>query len=194
MRFSKLSLSLLCLATLVCIAPVVQAQTIIDFEDLTGGGSFTTTYHGIDFEPGVWNYYDFTQTPYNPHSGAERTYQTTSEVNPFFTFVTPTGFQGLWVSGQSTASAQLFLYDTSNTLVATSSIVSGNATPQFISSGYNGLVKKVVINTPQADQVVFDDLTLGTSTNAVPEPGAIALLVTTGLSGAGFLLRKRRRK
>ena len=194
MRFSKLSLSLLCLATLVCVAPVVQAQTIIDFEDLTGSGSFTTTYHGIDFETGVWNYFDSAQSPYNPHSGAERTYQTTSEVNPYFTFVTPTEFQGLWVSGQSFASAQLFLYDTSNTLVATSDIVSGNATPQFISSGYNGLVKKVVINTPQADFVVFDDLTLGTSITAVPEPGAIALLVTTGLSGAGFLFRKRRRK
>ena len=30
--------------------------------------------------------------------------------------------------------------------------------------------------------------------SAVPEPGSIALLVTSGLSGAVFLLRKRRRK
>ena len=194
MRFSNLPLSLLGLATLFSFAPAAQAQTIIDFEDLTGSGAFTTTYHGIDFEPGVWNYYDFVQSPYTPHSGSERTFQTTTEVNPFFTFVTPTAFQGLWVSGLSSASAQLFLYDTSNTLVATSGIVSGSATPQFLSSGYNGLVKKVVINTPQADQVVFDDLTLGNSTTAVPEPGAVALLVTTGLSGAGFLFRKRRRK
>ena len=194
MCFSKLSLSLLCLATLTCIAPVVQAQTIIDFEDLTGSGSFTTTYHGIDFEPNVWNYFSSNGSPYNPHSGTERTFQSGSEVNPYFTFVTPTEFQGLWVSGQSFASAQLFLYDTSNTLVATSGIVPGSATPQFLSSGYNGLVNKVIINTPQADYVVFDDLTLGSSTAAVPEPGALALLVTTGLSGAGLLFRKRRRK
>ncbi len=194
MSYGKLSLSILTLASLCCVAPMAQAQTIIDFEDLTGSGSFTSTYHGINFQPGVWNYYDSFQPPYTPHSGKERTFQSTTEVNPFFTFVTPSVFNGLWVSGQSNATAQLFLYDASNALVATSSIVGGSSTPQFLASGYSGNVKKVIINTPVADQVVFDDLSIGASASAVPEPGSIALLASFGLTGAAFLVRRTRNK
>ena len=45
-------------------------------------------------------------------------------------------------------------------------------------------------NDPNYDAV--DDLSVTAVTTAVPEPGALALLVTSGLSGAGFLIRRRR--
>ena len=164
------------------------AIVVLDFEDLPGSGTMPNGYHGlIDWEAGVWNHYDSAQSPYTPHSGVERTYQTTADTTPSWTFLTPVVFDGAWWSGESNASAQYNLYDASNTLVATSGTVFGSSTPTWLASGYSGLVSRVEVLTPQADYIVMDDLTYET-TAPVPEPGTYALLAV-GI--AGLVLRKR---
>ena len=185
----KKALTVLAGALLLTGALSAQAATVVlDFEDLPGSGVMPDGYHGlINWEAGVWNYYDSPQSPYTPHSGVVRTYQSASDTTPSWTFLTPVVFDGAWWSGQSSASAQYNLYDASNTLVATSGVVFGSSTPTWLASGYSGLVSHVEVLTPQADYIVMDDLTYET-TAPVPEPGTYALLAA-GI--AGLVLRKR---
>jgi len=167
------------------------ATIVLDFEDLSGSDSMPDPYHGIiDWEDGVWFHYDTAQPPYNPHSGVVRTFQTDTDTTPSWTFITPVVFDGAWWSGQDFASAQYNLYDVTNTLVHTSGIVIGSSVPAFLASGYSGLVSRVEVLTPSADNIVMDDLTYQDTASAVPEPATVSLLA---LGLAGMFARSRRK-
>ena len=73
-----------------------------------------------------------------------------------------------------------------------------NLTPpvQAITLGFN----RYFVNLNNFDEVAtpnstnFGSFSFRVQTNAVPEPGSVALLVGMGVSGAGFLVRRRRSK
>ena len=102
-------------------------------------------------------------------------------------------FDGAWFAGPSLATVQFNLYDASSNLLASSSVLTVSSTPTFLASGYAGNnVKTINVVSNAPDFYVMDDVTYGVA--ATPEPGSLAFLATSGLSGAGFLIRKRRRK
>lgn len=165
--------------------------TVLNFDELSGTGTLGANYQGVvNFEPGTWFHYDWTQSPYNPHSGSQRTYQSGGDTTPSWTFVAPVVFDGAWWSGMSNASAQYQLYDLSNVLVHTSAMILGSSTSSYLASGYSGLVSRVVVLTPVADFIVMDDLTFHRS-NDVPEPATLALF---GLGLLGFAAARRRKQ
>lgn len=72
-------------------------------------------------------------------------------------------------------------------------MISTTATPKFLSSGYNGLVSKVVVNNVSGGNLwVMDDVKYLT-TDAVPE-GSSLLMLACGTLPVGALIRSRRRK
>lgn len=169
------------------LAPLASHADVLNFDDLVGFGA-VGTYDGVDFS--LWTYYDTPQSPYNPSSGATRIFTTIEDVNQvetIFTFASPVVFNGAYFAGNNDVFFNL--YDASNNLVATSSDLSISATPTFLSSGYSGSVQTIGV-VGYRGYFVMDDVTFNAS--AVPEPGSIALLVGMGLSGAGFLARRKK--
>jgi len=190
MRFSKLALATL---LAVVVAPAVQAQNIVTFDNLPGAHGFIPlSYAGITWDAGTeWQY--FQSTAYNtgsifvPHSGTTVAYAQSKE--SIISFSTPQVFDGAWFSGYQ-GTEYFTLKDASNNVLFTSSSLSLTATPQFLGSGYSGRVSIVDVYSTSTNTWVLDDLTYH-SAAAVPEPGSIALLIGMGLSGAGFLIRRQ---
>jgi hypothetical protein len=106
------------------------------------------------------------------------------------TFLLPDNstFLGAYFSGYEYNPVYFNLYDASDTLVATSAVLNPTETPQFLASGYGGVVKKVGVVSDVSR--VMDDVTY--EQGVVPEPGTVALLI--GLSATGGLFFVRRRK
>lgn len=160
------------------------SATVINFDDLVGQGPMQDGYGGVaDWHSGGWQYYDFGQPPYNPHSGLTRLYSTIGGNE--FTFAHDTVLSGAWFSGYGTPNGyppiSWSLYYQGN-LVHTSGTLDCTDVPQFLSTGYNGLVDRVQVNGT-TDFFVMDDLTYD-----VPAPGAAAVL---GLAGAAAARRRR---
>ncbi len=76
------------------------------------------------------------------------------------------------------------LYD-AGVLVATSATLDPDGTPRFLSSGYGGLVDRIVVSSPGQGSYAMDDFQF----TAVPEPATVALL----FAGVGAGLSRRRR-
>lgn len=168
-------------------ATAATAATVVDFDDLVGSGTVADGYGGIVWG-GEWLYYDSPQNPYTPHSGATRIYTAGNAPSGSFSFANDVSFGGAWVSGVDAfvVSFSMFL---NNVLVAVSSDLNPTASPTFLSSGYNGLVDRVVFNTNTGNGFyVVDDVTY--SPAAVPVPAAAWLMVT----GLGALAAVRRRQ
>ena len=64
----------ICLLLAMMMTTSVNAQVVIDFEDLVGGNSSTylpVGYAGLDWDP-LWFHWEFEQPPYTPSSGTQR--------------------------------------------------------------------------------------------------------------------------
>jgi hypothetical protein len=177
-------------------ASQASAATVVNFDDLTGNGTLADGYHGITWN-GAWNYYDSPQYPYTPASGLERIFNNSIILGPptdaGFSFSAPVVFNGAAFSGYPNTDVSFDLY-LGATLVHTSSSLAPTSTPAFLSSGYSGLVDRVVIRDAGPADVlgsfVVDNVTFGPA-GSVVEPAAWAMLLV-GFTGLGALLRSRR--
>lgn len=184
----KLLMRLLVGVTLAALLLGVSAYASVTdctFDDLQGQAPVPDGYCGITWY-GNWTYYGFAQDPYNPHTPPNRIYDSSNSTN-FFSFNTPSVFDGAWIAGYSFATVTFDLYN-GNTLVWTSTTGVPSSTPTFLASGYNGLVTKVVVDSPSPDFFILDDVTYSTS-GGVPEPASL-LLLGSGLLALGSRARK----
>lgn len=184
-------------ATLAAVQPAA-AQTVIDFESYSPCDNVRPNVGVIgnaDFM-NQWTCYGFPQPNFIPHSGTNRIYAVSGGANATtgsFGFTAPTTFQGAWFSGvapsatfdPTTVTFELFL---GGIPVATSAGLVVAPTPQFLASGYAGLVDLVTV-AGTSTRYIMDDVTFGTL--VTPEP-ATAALVAGGLVALVGVSRRRR--
>lgn len=192
MRFRSLSVGVV-LAAL--FAMPVQAQTTLNFDDLTGAACAGVqggmgVYQGVDFL-GQWSCYSDPQDPYNAASGTNRLYTAGTDgyhSSGSFSFAGPVQFLGASFSGYGFESVTFDLY-LASTLVHTSSSLTMSSTPTFLASGYTGAVDRVTVRgvDPQYPFFVMDDVQYA----SVPEPASF-VLVASGLAGLAAVKRRRR--
>ena len=190
--FGKLFLTLAAMG----IAVGQVHANVVTFDDLIGSGTLANGYGGINWD-GHFNYYDSPQSPYNPASGLERAYPNYNapgvpgvgvHADNFFSFPTPTVFDGAFFSGYGFGGPVFFDLYNGATLVSTSGSLFPTGTSTFLSSGYSGLVTSVGVNSATG-YAVMDNVTY--QGHAVPEPSSFALL---GLGGIGLAIGAYRRR
>jgi hypothetical protein len=159
--------------------------TVVTFDGLPDG-LVANGYGGINWNSN-WITYSEDQPPYNPESYPDRVY--TFSTSAGFDFLAPATFQGAYFSGYSYAPVQFYLYDGA-TLVGISGVLDPSSTPTFLASGYGGLVTSVVVQSPDPDFYVMDNVTYN---SGVPEPAAWSLMLL-GLGSLGAGLRNGRRR
>jgi hypothetical protein len=170
------------------------ATTVVDFDDLVGGGIVADGYGGINWG-GEWSYYDSPQFPYTPKSDFTRIFTTGNAVGAAFSFLQDVVFDGAWFSGFDieTITFDLWLNGAS---VATASSSPLSDIPTFLASGYSGLVDQVFVSGSDSLGIslgfyVMDDVTYTTDVAPIPVPAA-AWLLLSGLGGLAVLRRGRK--
>jgi len=177
------------LCLLVAVATLLTAPradaTVLHFDDL-GDGLVPATYGGLDWSQGDWFAFGEPQDPYTAHSGDVRVVSGFGDPDSAtaILFSGPSTFQGAWFAGLQGATLTFQMYHAGQ-LVATSSLLDPSSTPQFLASGYDGLVDRLVISSPGQGSFVMDDFTF----SAVPEPETLLLM----LGGLGVLAIGKRR-
>jgi hypothetical protein len=179
--------NLLVALALSAAAPIASAD-VLTFEDLSGNGVPVPANYG-GFSWSSWMQFSNPLDPYTPHSGTRRIYSADNANS----IVSATGFvlDGAYFSGFSDATVYFQLYNSSSTLLWTSASLNPTSTPTFLSSGYSGLVEKVVVHSTGPTRFVMDDFTFHTA--AIPEPETYVMLLA-GLGLLGFAARRRKQK
>jgi opacity protein-like surface antigen len=164
------------------------SATVLNFDDLATDGFVPASYGGLDWSAGDWFAFGEVQDPYNAHSGDVRI--TSGFGDPDAATAIGLGqdetFQGAWFAGLDGATINFQLYE-NGALVATSATLDPSSAPTWLSSGYAGLVDKVVISSPFQGSWVMDDFTFAA---AVPEPASTTLMLA-GLVAFGIVARRR---
>ena len=171
------------------IGTPVAAQTVVDFEDLSGAGPLPASYGGIAWLGGGWRHYDWAQEPFNASSGVVRVYRHDS-VSQFGFVDGPVTFGGAWFAGVS--DVQFYLYF-DGSLVHSTGTMSLSSTPAFLSSGFQGAVDLVEARMGESSQWVMDDVMFSAATTVTPEPASFALVGLGLVALGGGAWRRRRR-
>jgi hypothetical protein len=181
----RLAFSLLFAAAATIAAPA--SATVLTFDDVGVDGSVPAHYGGLDWSASDWFVFGGPEDPYTPHSGDFRAVSGFDDPDAatIISFARPSLFQGAWFSGLDGATVTFMLYR-AGALIATSATLDPSDVPQFLSSGFTGLVDQVVIASPGQGSFAMDDFTF----SAVPEP-SIALLMLAGAAGIGVVRRRR---
>ena len=172
-------------ALAIALAAPFASATVLTFDDLTGQSVMVNGYGGFDWTG--WSHYDWAQSPFNPSSGSTRLYNDNN--NASISSASAFTLEGAYFSGQAAVSFNMYL---GNSLVASSGWLTTTSTPTFLSSSYNGLIDKIVVNSNQPNFFTLDDLTVN-SVSAVPEPETYAMLLA-GLGVMGAVARRRKAK
>lgn len=149
-------------------AKATMGGTVLDFEDLPAG-QFPmypyNPYHGITFSgsaycPAVYAWDDVSYGA--PVSGTHFLFNGCGYDNESMTLLTPQTFQGAWVANPhfQNPAFQFDLY-LGGTLVASSASVVLQKAMQWVPSGYNGPVDRIVLRIPNGYWWVMDDVTFG---------------------------------
>jgi hypothetical protein len=176
------------LMALIALVSGVSA-TVVNFDDLKGDGSLAAiSYAGMSWDE-HWSYYDWEQSPYTPHSGAERIYS--HNWGGWFGFSNPVDFNGAWFSGDGTSCYFDGYLDGAK--VGTSASVATSSTPAFLKADFPSKVNKVNIVCNNYNYFVVDDITYDDNVTPAPEFPSVALPVVmiVGMLGAVMVFRKQ---
>jgi PEP-CTERM motif len=188
-----------CALFVVGAASTAQA-TVLSFDDLSGLQFFVANYRGFQFGSGnidttAWFHTDQANAPANPSSGS--TYLATDfrlysgallEDTQPITSTVPFTFDGAWFSGAN--AVRYKLYDGSNLVYTSNNSAPLSALPQFVASGYGGLITAVVVGGTQGFYAM-DDFTYNT-VPSVPEPASYASFALGLLFVARVIHRRQR--
>ena len=178
-----------CLPLALAIAAPFASATVVTFDDLTDDGFVPANYAGLVWSASSWFQYAGEQAPYTPHSGDRRATLgfDGSSATSAIGFLSPSTFQGAWFSGFDGVNVAIDLY-LGGALVASTSLLNLSDSPAFLTSGYTGLVDRLVFRSNDPAFFVMDDLTYA---SAVPDPASGALALG-GLAVAVLVIRRRK--
>jgi hypothetical protein len=161
-----------------------SVKTVVNFDDLPGLNSGRDVpvpdgYGGITWN-NQWSYFGSDQSPYTPESGLQRVYTRSSQAAFFFKQAVV--FEGAYFSGYSVSSPNFNLF-LNGKMVHTSQRLQISSIPQFLVSGYAGLVDEVqVIQSYDFPAYVMDSVTYNSTIASVPSPALLPGLIGFGMA------------
>jgi hypothetical protein len=182
------------LALSAAFAGLAGADTVITFEGLAEGASVTNQYQadGVVFGPAgspgvILQFPDYNYVGYPAHSGINVVYSPTTGLIEADASGANFTSAGAWYSTPD--SVTLNAYDSSNNLLATSTVGSDYGSSQFFSVSAPNIAYVQFVG--DANFYTIDDFTFTTTT--VPEPSTMALMGIGAVALVGRRIARRRR-